>query len=825
MINRHLAIILFLIICANLSAQPASQTKGRYKVYGKVVERATVSNDTVGIGIPYATVRLLDANRAVACVAATDPNGNFTVFVKSAGNYLMRIDALGFTPDSLTVEVKEAVQDIGTIRLAEGQQLAGVTVSAKKLIMKDEGDRFVYDVTQDPEAKRVKMMDIMKKIPNLSVNAKGKLTYLDEDIATIKINGKDNEMINSDRQFTMRLIKGDVMNRIEVILPNTPENKSDKAIINIKLARALPDGYAADINLSGNSRNSYNGNADFITKSGNFYFSTTYGIGYTNSPRVKNQTIKENLTTDAEIASQENNSYSYNDGISHNLSLGSTFKLSEKDDFHLTLNTQQSTNKSFLNSTSTDYSDLSEILGVQSSNSTNKNSNKPRLNGSLSYSRKVMGGWLNFNYKLEDKRDDGEDLTLKQETPEGAFSYKRLAGQNNFTLDQSTRVSYSNIDIGEGSHSLEVNVAYTKRKYQNSSVIDIWDNVDGDTYSYNYSQEGLDYTQQIYSTYGFYSKTWKKCSVGLSLSAEKMINKGRFNKDDMLSSVLDYEDLIILPNISINYNFPKRLKIGLSYKTRTLRPSISYLNPYEDVSDPDNISRGNPALKAEYAHRFSIMSSKVFGNYTTLTFITGVEFINNAIERTTTINSENTSITTYDNLGQESRYNMRLSLSLRILKNLKLNNVLSVNHNNYYNKSTGLRNDVTGLSYSANINYSLNRRSQIFGGINLSPLMESAQTTTAQTTKVGYYTAIRFNYSQTLVKDKLFLNISLDDPFNKHRFLKSTIGNDSFIMTTSREQLGRILGFSLEWNFGRLKDKPSAGKQATPGDLARPSMD
>ncbi|MEA5004922.1 MAG: outer membrane beta-barrel family protein [Rikenellaceae bacterium] len=818
MINRYFLIVSFLIFYIHLSAQSASQTKEHYKIYGKVLEKSTTKDDTTGIGIPYATVRLLNTKGVVTNVAATDPKGGFTIFVKSSGTYLIKIDAMGYARDSLKVEVNETAQDIGTIHLAAGQQLAGVTLSAEKLIMKDEGDRLVYDVTKDPEAKRVKMMDIMKKIPNLSVNSKGKLTYLDEDIATIKINGEDNAMVNSSRQFTMRMIKGDVMNRIEVILPNTPENKSDKAIINIKLARDLPDGYAADLNLSGNSRNSHNGNADFITKTGNVYFFTTYGIGYNNSPKIENLTIKENLTANTDIALQENNSYSHNDGMSHNLSLGSTFKLSEKDCFRLTLNTQQSTNKSSQNSTSTDYSDISEILGVQSSQSTNKNSSKPRLNGSFSYGRDIMGGLLSFSYSLADKSDNGEYLTMKYDTPEEAYSYKRVAGQNNSTLDQSARISYF-ID-GNGSNSVEVNATYTNRKYHNSSVIDMWDNIDGETYSYDYNQEGLDYTQQIYSAYGYYNKMWKKCSLGVSLNAEKMINKGRFNKDDLLSSVLDYEDFIILPGFSFNYNFPKRLKIGFRYKSRTLRPGISYLNPYEDKSDPDNISMGNPNLKAEYAHIISLTSSKVFGNYTTLTFSTGVEFINNAIERTTTINSANTSITTYDNLGRENRYNMRVSLSLRILKKLKFNNALSINHKNFCNEPTGLRNNFTGLSYSANINYSLNRRSQIFGGINFTPLMEAAQTT-----KVGYYTGIQFSYSQTLIKDKLFLNISLEDPFSNHRFLKNTIGNDNFIMTTSRERLGRILGFRLEWNFGRLKDKPSAGKQVMPTDLVRPAMD
>ena len=814
---KRFAILAFLLLTwvSNNYGQTGPELKNRYKITGKL--RSTLSDN----GVPYATVQLMDSKNKILSVVATDINGLFVIYSKSSGSHLLKFDAMGYTSDSLAVNISERIMDIGTISLAEGQQLSGVTISAKKLIMKDEGDRFVYDVTKDPEAKRVKMMDIMRKIPNLSVNAQGKLTYLDEGISTIRINGKNNEMINGSRQFTMRLIKGDVMSRIELILPNTPENKSDKTIINIKLARDLPEGYAADLNITGNTRNTYKGKADIIAKIDNVYLSTTYGIGYTNSPKVDNLTVKENLNSVAEIKRQENNYVSYNEGVSHQLNIGSSFKLSKKDDFNVSLNTSQSIDKNFMNSATTNYSDLSSIISAQTSNSINKNNSRPKLNGSLSYSREIKNAEIGFSYSLTDKRDNGDYLTLKYDTPEESYSNKRSTEQENSTLDQSASVTFSKIH--NNAKFLNAEISYTNRRYRNSSVLDIWDYNEDETYNYGYSQDGLNYTQEIYRViggYNYYSNPRKNFAWSCMLGAEKMINKGIFNKDDQLSSLLDYNDFILLPNISINYNFPKRLKIGLSYKTRTLRPSISYLNPYEDISDPDNIFKGNPDLKAEYAQMLSLSASKVFGNYTTFTLITSSEFINNAIEKTTTINKENTSITTYDNLGRENRYIIRLSLSLMPMKGFRVNNVIALNHQKYHNKSTGLSNELTGFSYSGSLSYTLSKKSQLYGSINVSPLMGSAQTKT-----VGYNTSLRFNYSQTLVKDKLFLNISLEDPFSKHRFLKNTIGNDTFIMTTSKEQLGRILGFRLEWNFGRLKNKGAIKDKSTgAADLSRPSL-
>lgn len=84
--------------------------------------------------------------------------------------------------------------------LEEGELIEGAVVSTKELVMREEIDKLLYDVTKDPEAKDLKMTDIMKKIPFMTINAlDGKLNYLGENIFTIYIDGKPNEMISGRR--------------------------------------------------------------------------------------------------------------------------------------------------------------------------------------------------------------------------------------------------------------------------------------------------------------------------------------------------------------------------------------------------------------------------------------------------------------------------------------------------------------------------------------------------------------------------------------------------------------------------------------------------
>lgn len=61
---------------------------------------------------------------------------------------------------------------------------------------------------------------------------------------------------------------------------------------------------------------------------------------------------------------------------------------------------------------------------------------------------------------------------------------------------------------------------------------------------------------------------------------------------------------------------------------------------------------GNPNLKAEYAHNIEFTIDKLFGNSTMLSFFSSAEFINNAIEKVTTIDNNSISTTTYENIDK-----------------------------------------------------------------------------------------------------------------------------------------------------------------------------
>lgn len=62
----------------------------------------------------------------------------------------------------------------------------------------------------------------------------------------------------------------------------------------------------------------------------------------------------------------------------------------------------------------------------------------------------------------------------------------------------------------------------------------------------------------------------------------------------------------ILPNLSYQYQFSRSKTLRFDYNTSVMQPSITQLQPVADISNPLNISVGNPNLKRQLNHTISL---------------------------------------------------------------------------------------------------------------------------------------------------------------------------------------------------------------------------
>jgi hypothetical protein len=62
----------------------------------------------------------------------------------------------------------------------------------------------------------------------------------------------------------------------------------------------------------------------------------------------------------------------------------------------------------------------------------------------------------------------------------------------------------------------------------------------------------------------------------------------------------------VLPNALLQYNFSQTKNLRLDFNTYTTQPAVAQLQPVPDVSNPLNVTTGNPALKRSYNHSLSL---------------------------------------------------------------------------------------------------------------------------------------------------------------------------------------------------------------------------
>jgi len=757
-------IILSSLLSCLFSTQMLSQEsekKGLFILQGNVIEKET------DLGIPYVTIRVFDTKRNSVSVASSNDKGSYSILIKRRGIYILKYFAMGYSEDSLYVNVIESgITKIGNVSLSAGELLPEARIIAQKSLIIQEVDKLVYDVSLDPDAKRMKMSEIMKKIPHMQQRIEdGKFKYLDENISTIQINGGKNDLISGSRQYPMNFIRGDVMSKIEIIMPNTSENKTDKYIVNIKLAREIPNGFASQIQLNANTSNRYRGSSDFASKIGNVYYSFNYGLSYENVPKLRKYTEKENMSLTQNYF-QRDTSYSMSDNLAHNFIFGIGTEIRNKHKIYINISALKSVKEGENLIFSRKYDSNLQQTDYVINSSSNIYNDYPRLNAEISYSGLGMSVEYSsnntFTKNIRNLNNNPTEETLSSK--ENAISVSSSKKINN-----KVRLWYF--------------ATYTNRLYSNISDL-----------------TGLDYKSNILDALLNMQFIEKKYVVNINLKLNNENIKGSFNNYGV-DSKLYYNKLKILPQLAFSYLSGRKYRFNFLYDISITRPGLSTLNPFIDKNDPENLLQGNPNLKPEILHNISLKLRKQMAGLF-LSSELSYKYTKGAIERLTNLYDDGKSYTTYGNVGVRHNFGLELGVRYKI-KSLAISENITINRNVYLDAEKKLNNSLFSISNRASLDGNLTKTTSFTLNFDIWPQAKSAQSKT-----VKYYSILSLQLSQILVKNKLYCGVTINDPFNSRRFLYSNIGNDEFRITTNRETIGRIFSFFIRWNFGRFNEKP-----------------
>ena len=806
-----MALILMLALCAK-----AQNTQHSYTITGVVADSVTHE------GEPYATLTIARADSAANPLkqALTDIKGRFSISSSGTGSYLLMVRSMGRKPmqRAYTVDATTRTIDLGTLLLQDGgNQLETVEVVAYKPLVKADVDKIAYSVEDDPEANTNTVIEMLKKVPMVTVDGQDNIRVNGNSSFKIYVNGKPNNMMTKNPKEVLKSMPASSIKKIEVITNPGPKYDAEGVggILNIVTEGKGPEGYNAT--FSGRANNSsYGGGLYATVKQGKLTMSVNYNASSNHSPKGYTYSDRSQIGTDGTVTSS-----TVADGYTkgHSQWQGGDVEASYEIDTLRLITGSFSLSKftSKRDALNTAFSTVpatgQRLYGYRSPSHSKENWDD--YSASLDYQRSfsVKDRLLTLSYRLESSpsTSDSRYLYTDREAADDWQTFidrmrdQRMDGDEN-TMEHTFQIDYTTPFAKH--HTWEAGVKYILRR--NKSDNDRYNLGTGDkdeTYDSDNSSH-YRHHNDILAAYTGYGLTLDKWSARLGLRYEHTLQKVEYLLGRGTNFHKNFDDLV--PSARLGYKFSDATNLSLGYKMRINRPGIWYLNPYLDDRIPDAISQGNPNLDTEKSHAVDLQFSS-YNSKLTYTLTGTYQFVNNSIESVDRlVNDRNIEglpnptgkdviYSSYANIGHIQYAGLMAYANWTPITNTRITLNGSVGYS-HMSDGQSLRNH----GWCTNIDASLQQTFAKTWIFNASYYVQTPQPTLQG--KDARYQWYNFSLSKSFMDKRLTLTAYIINPFGKRYFCyrSETVANN-FRTTASSSWCQLYYGVSVRFRIGKLK--------------------
>lgn len=780
-----------LLMITALSTSAMAQNTTSYTLEGRVVEAST--DNSIG----YATVALLRADSTVVTAAAADAVGDFKLSTKEAGTYTLQISSVGYTTLNRSVEIVEERTKLGKVALEQGVDIKEVVVAVQKPLIVADDEKLAYSVEDDPDAATSQLVDIMRKVPQLSVDAEGNVLLNGQSDYKVLVNGRSSSMMSKNFKTVIESMPAGSVKKIEVITnPSTKyEAEGVGGIINIITNRKVAGGYNGNVNLSGSNHYFLNGNAYFAAQAGKFSISASaYVQGMKSRLTHRGDGFREVFDDPTMHLMTSSTGMTYKGKY-----LGAYFNASYEIDTMNLITLEggyhNGTNKSIADS-------KTEVFSID-------NERVVAYDNTWESGYKYNSYWASANYQHRFNREE-HTLTLSYEmdlSPDkedqlydvlNTFNYPTSARRNlgdNGSFDNTVQIDYFN-PINK-MHSIEAGSKYIYRRYTNESQTLLRDEATGEfAVAPDYPRSDMNYTQNILALYAGYHVKGKKLSgrVGARMEQAWSDVVVRTEKEDI---AYDPSLFNVIPYASANYRPNDANTLSLSYTQRLSRPSLWNMNPYRNES-PLSVSYGNPDLDATIAHSVALSWRRFSSSWNVSLGTTG-SFSNNALSSYTFV-EDGVTHSTYGNIAKRQVYGLNGTIGYR--SGVKFNVQLSGQGGYNVIKAPTLNLANDGFTYNVSLYASaaLWKDATIYCNGYAYRFGVDLENSYKQT-----YFSYGLGLRQQLFKKKLTLSFTASNPFTSKMKLTSVTETNSYRSENTSWQTPRQFSFSIGYRFGKTQ--------------------
>jgi outer membrane receptor protein involved in Fe transport len=776
----------------------------------------TITDSISRLPLEYATITLFvkDSSKPVTG-SVTDKKGNFTITELKDGQYKLVVEFIGYQSFSLKeVRLGKSNRVLNFKNIALLQQkgtLQSVTVVAKSKLIENKIDKMVFNAEKDVTSQSGVATDVLKKIPQVSVDVDGNVQLAGSSGVRFLINGKPSTAFGSSIADVLQSIPASQIKSVEVI--TNPGAKYDAqglgGIINIILKNSTAKGYNGNLSLTTSTRNE-NGSFNLNVRNKNFGMNAFVS----GNQRLKSTTHSSSnrVTSDSaftNVLNQESTGSFERHGLQAGTGFDWTYKKLNSFTGNVSFNKFGYTGNGETNQSLQSGKEIIRppVLSVLNSDYVYTFKN---VDASLNYKRKFAKEDQELELSVNSSFGDNINTSSNQQSllPKDSLFYGRQSANPGKTNETELKLDYTqpfkkDVQLGVGSKASFYNINSTSRvsAYQ----------ADLQNYQPDPSlSNDLQYHQKVYALYSELSfPVAKLLQAKIGGRYERTEIDAFYSNAQHQAKVPGYNTFV--PSVFLSKKVGENQTIKLSYSKRIERPGYEDLNPFVNTNDPKNLTTGNSNLQPEIGRRFELGYSRDLGKAGSVMVNLFYRINDHDIQPfivyypTYTVGD-----TTYTNVTVTSRQNigMEKNLGLNLFADVHINDKLNIRGNIFLFRRHTVNTVTQGYDYNS-FNYRFNMNAtyqftktmvaEFFGNFN-SARHEAQGTYPSFTT---YSLAARKQFWKKKGSLALTANNFLSENVNQ----KSYLFGPGFAVSSVRKIPFRSIGLNFTWKFGKLEFK------------------
>ncbi|SEL34110.1 outer membrane beta-barrel protein [Parapedobacter koreensis] len=622
--------------------------------------KGDVRSASDSIPFPNVTVSLLHAQDSlVVRETVTQSNGSFELDEVEEGDYLIRVQYLGYDNTDKPIEIDDDI-DVGTLYLHEGARLLDeITITGRPPVGKQRGDTTEFNAGAFQTMKDASAQNLIEKMPGMG-NEDGNLQAQGENITQILVDGKP--FFGTDVKAALQNLPAEIIQSIQVFdklsdeaeasgfddgerlktiniitKPNSRKGlfgkssagygDSERYMVGASV-NAFNEGQRLTITGLTNNINAVDFSADPNSQGearpqNGIINTNRIGLNYTDNWGEKievnasylfnhrknfgeSSLLREYVLPDSDGQRYTESSTNTRRNAAHRFNMRFEYQIDSNNRilFRPNFSTQSDNENSFFNgNTLTDSGPLNQTGNQRLADNSDLN-----FNSRLFYSRRFAKKGRSLRVGLVTGNQKNDDDANRQ--------------AENIFFDPAERVeniSQQIVRVRKG-FNWQANAAYTE-PFGKNGIVEFEYQIgtrtnDSDQLTYDTDNMGNQVRLDTALSNTFNSDyLTQEAEIGYQYSLEKLrvqveaeFQHAQLKNDQEFPSVFALQRTFrsVMPSLRLDYKFTDSKNLEFDYDARTNAPGIGDLQSVIDNSNPLHLRTGNPDLDQSYSNRFNL---------------------------------------------------------------------------------------------------------------------------------------------------------------------------------------------------------------------------